>query len=79
MVYVPSSRFTTAPQRGLWFAFRKRELLVRADFTLPAELWLEELQLTPVRSQYLGQWKWGGLLRGAAHGGRRGAARHGVL
>jgi NAD+ diphosphatase len=56
MVYVPSSRFTTAPQRGLWFAFRKRELLVRTDFTLPAELWLEDLALTPVRTQYLGEW-----------------------
>ncbi len=55
MVFVPSSRFTTAPRRGLWFAFRQRELLVRADFTLPSELSLEELPLAPVRTQYLGE------------------------
>jgi NAD+ diphosphatase len=56
VAFVPSSRFTTPARRGLWFAFRKRELLVRADFMLPEDLWLEELQLTPVRTQFLGEW-----------------------
>lgn len=55
MAYVPSSRFTIAPARGLWFAFRKRELLVRADFSLPELLWPAELALQPVRAQYLGE------------------------
>lgn len=54
MAFVTSSRFTTAPARGMWFAFRGRELLVRDDYKLPRELWLSDLQLTPVHVQYLG-------------------------
>jgi NAD+ diphosphatase len=54
MAFLPSSRFSADPKPGLWFAFRKRELLVREDYSLPNEMWLLELGLTPLRTQYLG-------------------------
>lgn len=53
--FVPSSLFTSAPQRGLWFVFRRRELLVDERF-LPLEGGLpDERGLTVVRTQYLGE------------------------
>jgi NAD+ diphosphatase len=41
-------------KRALYFAFRARELLVSDTFAVPAVRSLDELGLTPVRTQYLG-------------------------
>lgn len=53
--FVPSSLFTSPARRGLWFVFRRRELLVDERF-LPLEGVLpEERGLTVVRTQFLGE------------------------
>jgi NAD+ diphosphatase len=53
--FVPSSLFTSAPRRGLWFVFRRRELLVDDDY-LPLDGVLpEERGLTVLRTQFLGE------------------------
>lgn len=52
--FVPGLRLSHEPQSALWFAFRGRKLLVSEDAAVPAVDSLERLQLTTVRTQYLG-------------------------
>lgn len=52
--FVPSANFTASAQRGLWFVFRRRELLV-GQHALPLEDALPgELGLAIERAQFLG-------------------------
>ncbi len=52
--FVPSTELQVRAGSYLWFAFRKRELLVTDEFTVPRLDTLERLGLTPVRAQFLG-------------------------
>lgn len=52
--FVPSTRFDSPPGSGLWFAFRKRELLVSEAFAIPNVRSIEALGLGAVRVQFLG-------------------------
>ena len=52
--FVPSQNVRAEVGRGLWFAFRKRELLVSDAFALPALDSLAALGLEPARTQFLG-------------------------
>ncbi len=54
LTFVPSQNVRAELGRGLWFAFRRRELLVSDAFALPALDSLAALGLTPVRIQFLG-------------------------
>ena len=52
--FVPSTDPRLRPGPGLWFAFRRRELLLGAEFALPRGASLEALGLSPTRAQFLG-------------------------
>jgi NAD+ diphosphatase len=52
--FVPSTRFFEPPRAGLWFAFRKRELLLGDDGEVPRLTSPAALGLTVVRTQFLG-------------------------
>ncbi len=52
--FVPSSRFQSPAGAGLWFAFRKRELLVSDAFAVPNLPALDVLGLRAARVQFLG-------------------------
>jgi NAD+ diphosphatase len=52
--FVPSQNVRAEVGRGLWFAFRRRELLVSDAFALPALDSLAALGLAPIRTQFLG-------------------------
>ena len=53
-LFVPSTQFQTDPGDGLWFAFRKREMLLIDRFTLPTAKNLRLFGLEPIRTQFLG-------------------------
>lgn len=53
--FAPSSRFALPAQHGTWFLFRRRELLVFDDATLPTGRGAELFGLAALRTQYLGQ------------------------
>lgn len=53
-LFIPSTQFRTEPGHGLWFAFRKRELLLVDRFTVPSIRTLRAFGLEPVRVQFLG-------------------------
>lgn len=52
--FVPSASPLPIDAPGLWFAFRKRELLVLDGFTLPSGRGLAPYGVAPVRVQFLG-------------------------
>ena len=52
--FVPSTRFQERAGSGLWFAFRRRELLLVDGNSLPSGPSLETIGLSPVRVQFLG-------------------------
>ena len=54
LTFVPSTQTQARHDHGLWFAFRKRELLVLEDWTVPSGPSLEFHGVSPVRVQFLG-------------------------
>jgi NAD+ diphosphatase len=52
--FVPSARFIQPPQAGLWFVFRRRELLVSDTFGVPHVPSIEALGFAALRVQFLG-------------------------
>lgn len=52
--FVPSTQFTSPPASGLWFVFRRRELMLLDARALPADTTLQALGLAPLRTQFLG-------------------------
>lgn len=52
--FVPSTRFDQPPQAGLWFAFRRRELLVSDQFGVPHVPSIDALGFSARRIQFLG-------------------------
>jgi len=52
--FVPSTRFDQPGQSGLWFVFRRRELLVSDTFGVPHVPALEALGFQALRVQFLG-------------------------
>jgi NAD+ diphosphatase len=53
-VFTPSTEIQTGPCAGLWFAFRKRQLLVTDAFAPPRVEAPDALGLSPLRVQFLG-------------------------
>lgn len=53
--FVPAAHPEAPPARGLWFAFRKRELLVSESYDVPHVPSVEALGLSAQRTQLLGQ------------------------
>lgn len=61
MLHLPTSfvlAYDVRPRAvgDIWFAFRRHELLVGADFLPPRGVSLAELGLEPIRVQWLGEW-----------------------
>ncbi|HMN80661.1 MAG TPA: NAD(+) diphosphatase [Burkholderiaceae bacterium] len=52
--FVASSRFQHRPGSGLWFAFRKRQLLVVESWSVPRGPSLDLYGVAPLRVQFLG-------------------------
>ncbi|HEX6241594.1 MAG TPA: NAD(+) diphosphatase [Polyangiales bacterium] len=52
--FVPSTRFSAPPEHGLWFVFRRRELMLLEARALPTPATLRALGLEPLRTQFLG-------------------------
>jgi NAD+ diphosphatase len=53
--FVPSTLVRTPPRHGHWFAFRGQEMLLGRDLAVLRCDALEQLGLTPLRTQYLGE------------------------
>jgi len=52
--FVPSAQFQSRPGTGLWFAFRKRQLMLVDNWDVPAGPSLEFFGVAPLRVQFLG-------------------------
>jgi len=53
--FVPSPLFNSAPRAGLWFVFRRRELLVDEQYRPLEDVLPEQRGLSVLRTQFLGE------------------------
>src|SRR5690349_14509479 len=53
--FVASNLVRTTPRAGRWFVFRGHELMLTGQLEVPCCAVLDELGVTPLRTQYLGE------------------------
>jgi NAD+ diphosphatase len=52
--FLPSTEFSSPPASGIWFVFRRRELMLLDAGALPMNTTLQALGIAPLRTQFLG-------------------------